>query len=99
MLRKEIPNLNLTFSKDEVLVGPVFCIFKDMLVFKDFKKVFRVIAYQNDYIIVQGGKHAWKEMKVRADGSIEDSGQIPYWTNREKWPSTTRSLGLRRLPH
>lgn len=99
MLRKEIPNLNLTFSKDEVLVGPVFCIFKDMLVFRDFKKVFRVIGYQNDCIIVHGGKHVWKEMKVRADGTIDDSDQIPYWANREKWPSTTSALGLRRLPH
>ncbi len=99
MLRKEIPNLNLTFSKDEVLVGPVFCIFKDMLVFKDFKKVFRVIGYQNDCIIVHGGRHVWKEMKVRADGTIDDSDQTPYWANREKWPSTTSALGLRRLPH
>ena len=96
MFRRYMPSCDIRFRKEEVLIGPVFCIFKNLLVYNNGGRVLRVVGYQDDYIIVHGGRTLQKEMKVRADGSVED-GQYISVCERTKWPATMGRLGLRRL--
>ena len=96
MLRKSSPLLNFKFNKEEVLVGPVFSIFKDVLVFNDYKMMFRISGYQENNVIVDTGKKPHGEMQVMADGSIKKVTYIPMW-ERWDWPRSTSRLGLRRV--
>ena len=96
MLRKSSPLLNFKFNKEEVLVGPVFSIFKDVLVFNDYKMMFRIRGYQDNNVIVDTGRQPNGEMQVMADGSMKKVTYIPVW-ERWDWPRSTKRLGLRRL--
>ncbi len=96
MLRKSSPLLNFKFNKEEVLVGPVFSIFKDVLVFNDYKMMFRIRGYQDNNVIVDTGRQPNGEMQVMADGSMKKVTYIPMW-ERWDWPRSTKRLGLRRI--
>ena len=96
MLRKSSPLLNFKFNKEEVLVGPVFSIFKDVLVFNDYRMMFRIRGYQDNNVIVDTGRQPNGEMQVMADGSMKKVTYIPVW-ERWDWPRSTKRLGLRRL--
>lgn len=96
MLRKSSPLLNFKFNKEEVLVGPVFSIFKDVLVFNDYKMMFRIRGYQDNNVIVDTGRQPHGEMQVMADGSMKKVAYIPMW-ERWEWPRSTTRLGLRRI--
>ena len=88
MLRKSSPLLNFKFNKEEVLVGPVFSIFKDVLVFNDYKMMFRIRGYQDNNVIVDTGRQPNGEMQVMADGSMKKVTYIPVW-ERWDWPRST----------
>ena len=96
MLRKSNPLLNFTFNREDVLVGPVFSIFKNVLVFNDYRMMFRIIGYQENNVIVDTGRQPYGEMQVMADGSMKKVTYIPLW-ERWDWPRSTKRLGLRRL--
>ena len=96
MLRKSNPLTDFKFNKEDVLVGPVFSIFKNVLVFNDYKRMFRISGYQENGVIVDTGRRPHGEMQVMADGTIRKVTYIPMWERWER-PQSMKRLGLRRV--
>lgn len=96
MLRKSNPLTDFKFNKEDVLVGPVFSIFKNVLVFNDYKMMFRISGYQENGVIVDTGRRPHGEMQVMADGTIRKVTYIPMWERWER-PQSMKRLGLRRV--
>ena len=96
MLRKSNPLTDFKFNKEEVLVGPVFSIFKNVLVFNDYKRMFRISGYQENNVIVDTGRQPHGEMQVMADGTMKKVTYIPVWERWER-PQSMKRLGLRRV--
>ena len=88
---------DIRFKKSEVLTGPHFCIFKDLLLYNDTKRKFRVYMYLKDQIIVNtiSGSTQLNLKIVNADGTIGEY-EMGMISNSFFYPPSLEKLGLKR---
>ena len=98
MLRKQFGTLDVRFTKEQVLTGPIFCIYNNLLVFNDLTRVHKVVSIRDTFVAVVINK--WpNRMFITADGSVVDWKQMtPEEIASESLSDDNlKSLGLRRL--
>ena len=96
MLRKSMPMLNFKFTRNEVLLGSKYSIFKNVLLLNNqYGNTYRVLGYEQGEVVVATDGYPYAKA-VRPDGSMHTSYAMVSRI-RKTFPSSLKKYGLRRV--